>query len=87
MCRCGPLTHISCIRFEGKHRYFKQIAKVTGNFKNIAKTVAFRHQRYMTYHLSQPHNYLKQGVEVGPGMSSKILNSNGSIDINGHSKK
>lgn len=40
----GPLIHVSCLRFEAKHQYFKTIARASGNFKNIAKTLARRHQ-------------------------------------------
>ena len=52
ICRCGPLVKNWCMRFEGKHRYFKKMAQTLGNFKNIAKTVAIRHQRYMCYKLT-----------------------------------
>lgn len=40
----GPLIHVSCLRFEAKHQYFKTIARASRNFKNIAKTLARRHQ-------------------------------------------
>ncbi|XP_067300110.1 uncharacterized protein [Pseudorasbora parva] len=40
----GPLVHLSCLRFEAKHQYFKRVARVLGNFKNITKTLARRHQ-------------------------------------------
>ena len=57
------------MRYEAKHRYFKQIAKVIGNFKNIAKTVAQRHQRYMCYVLSNPLDYLSSEQVLGPVVS------------------
>lgn len=40
----GPLIHVSCLQFEAKHQYFKNIARTSCNFKNIAKTLARRHQ-------------------------------------------
>ncbi|KAL2096068.1 hypothetical protein ACEWY4_008216 [Coilia grayii] len=40
----GPVIHLSCLRFEAKHQYFKNIARTSCNFKNIAKTLAKRHQ-------------------------------------------
>jgi hypothetical protein len=40
----GPLMRFSCIRFEGKHNFFKQIAHITANYRNICKTMAQRHQ-------------------------------------------
>ncbi len=61
-----------CMRCEAKHRYFKQIAKVIGNFKNIAKTVAQRHQRYMCYVLSNPSDYLKSEQVLGPVVSLQL---------------
>ena len=42
------LMHAWCMRYEAKHKYFKGIANVIGNFKNVEKTVAFRHQRSIT---------------------------------------
>ena len=54
------------MRFEAKHRYFKQTAKVLGNFKNIAKTLASRHQRYMCYVLSSTDRFLLDDLEMGP---------------------
>lgn len=40
----GPLIPVSCLRFEAKHQYFKNIAGTSCNLKNIAKTLARRHQ-------------------------------------------
>jgi len=40
----GPLVNFWCMRFEGKHQYFKQVAKSTNSFINVAKTLAKRHQ-------------------------------------------
>lgn len=40
----GPLRNLWCMRFEGKHQYFKKMAVVSNNHKNIALTLAKRHQ-------------------------------------------
>ncbi|KAL1274383.1 hypothetical protein QQF64_027197 [Cirrhinus molitorella] len=40
----GPLRQLWCIRFEGKHQYFKRLAHSTCNFKNISYILAKRHQ-------------------------------------------
>lgn len=45
--KMGPLYFLWCMRFEGKHNYFKNLAKKYGNFKSIAKTLADQHQRFM----------------------------------------
>lgn len=67
--RCGPLVHIWCMRYESKHSYFKQLARITGNFKNIQKTLAYRHQRYMCYQLYQAEKYLCPRESCGKRVS------------------
>ena len=37
------------MRYESKNKYFKSIAVTLGNFINVEKTVATRHQRFMCY--------------------------------------
>jgi len=46
------------MRYEAKHSYFKQLARVMGNFKNISKTLAGRHQHYMCYEMINPSSYM-----------------------------
>ena len=41
----GPLILLWCMRFEAKHQYFKKLAHVVCNFRNIALTLAGRHQQ------------------------------------------
>ncbi len=40
----GPLRYLWGMRFESKHLYFKKLASVVRNFRNIEYTLAFRHQ-------------------------------------------
>ncbi|XP_047134788.1 uncharacterized protein LOC136071646 [Hydra vulgaris] len=40
----GPLRYLWCMRFEAKHLYFKKLASVIRNFKNIGYSLAKRHQ-------------------------------------------
>ncbi|XP_066583375.1 uncharacterized protein [Prorops nasuta] len=40
----SPLKHFWTLRFESKHKYFKNIVKHTQNFKNITKTLCQKHQ-------------------------------------------
>lgn len=50
--RCfGPLVGIWTTRFEAKHSYFKRVARHTNNFKNIALSLANKHQHLISYHL------------------------------------
>lgn len=41
----GPVIHMNMIRFEAKHKVFKEIIHYSPNFKNICKTLAIRHQQ------------------------------------------
>lgn len=41
----GPLTGMSCLRYELKNSFFKCSAHAVGNFRNISKTLACRHQQ------------------------------------------
>ena len=40
----GPLVRAWAMRFEAKHQQFKQIPKITKNFRNLPKTLSERHQ-------------------------------------------
>lgn len=33
-----------CMRFEQKHQRYKRLMHISGNFKNVSKTTAVRHQ-------------------------------------------
>ena len=66
--RCGPMTRYWCMRFEAKHNYFKDLAQKTKQFKNIAKSLAHRHQRLTCYNLSKSGSLVKsketpQGIQ------------------------
>lgn len=40
----GPLKHVWTLRFEGKHRYFKNVLKHSQNYKNITYSLSEKHQ-------------------------------------------
>ncbi|XP_041960308.1 uncharacterized protein LOC121718930 [Alosa sapidissima] len=40
----GPLKPLWCMRFEGKHQYFKRLSRNTCNYKNLCYTLSKRHQ-------------------------------------------
>ena len=46
------------MRYEAKNKYFKKIGTYIGNFKNLEKTVAFRHQRFMCHKMTCTTNFL-----------------------------
>lgn len=52
MIQCfGPLVSMWTMRFEAKHSFFKQIARHTNCFKNIALTLSTKHQLMLAFHL------------------------------------
>ena len=60
------------MRFEAKHKYFKKMAQTLGNFTNIAKSLANRHQRYMCYKMTCSVQFLKVPDTYGPGLLKPI---------------
>lgn len=58
--RCGPLIRQWCMRYEAKHSFFKHLSNILRNFKNVAKTLAVRHQHYMCYQMLNSDTFLRQ---------------------------
>lgn len=78
--KLGPLIQFWAMRFEAKHNFFKRVSNVTCNFRNICKTMAFRHQ------IAQCHNLMcgtvmSHNTEVGRGHSTFLANTEGVKDI------
>lgn len=63
--RLGPAIRYWCMRFESKHSYFKSLAHRVKCFKNIAKTLANRHQAMMCYYLSGDSTKFAKDAEYG----------------------
>ena len=57
----GPILHTWCMRYEAKHNFFKTQLK---SFKNITKTLAKKHQRYMALNLESINQCR---LTIGPG--------------------
>lgn len=58
----GPLINLWCMRYEVKHGYFKNLAAKYRNYKNLAVTLANRHQEMF----SNVQYCYNQGLECGP---------------------
>lgn len=56
----GPLSKLWCMRFEAKHNPFKRLAHSVCNFKNVSKTLAFKHQVQHMYHYKHSDNLAKK---------------------------
>ena len=73
MRKIGPLIHMWSMRFEAKHKVFKNTLK---NFKNITKSLAKKHQMAIGYHWeTSPLNH----VEYGPLKSFYVDNEVGDL--------
>lgn len=72
----GPLINCWCMRFEAKHKYFKNVIKRANNFKNPTKTAAEKHCLLMTYFLSN-YTFFNSEIDV---RNSNYTNRS-SIDI------
>ena len=67
-CRFGTLVKFWCMRFEGN--YFKDLAHRVKSFKNIPKTMAYRHQELVCYYVNSIHDnspFCKEN-KAGPGI-------------------
>lgn len=64
----GPLRNLWCMRFEAKHQYFKRIAYKLNNFKNVAKSLATRHQLRQCWELASG-DFLKEDPNSQSGTS------------------
>ena len=78
--KLGPLIQFWSMRFEAKHSFFKRISNTTCNFKNICKTMAFRHQMTLCYYLLSG-SVFKTETEVGPGHSTLLALMDGFGDV------
>ena len=62
----GPMSRMSCIRYEAQRNFFKKHPHAIGNFKNICKSLAFKNQLRHCSHFSKCREYL-DCIEVGNG--------------------
>jgi len=51
------------MRFEGKHKFFKKVIRDAHNFKNVAMTLALKHQRALSHQLDCS-SFFKLDVEM-----------------------
>lgn len=74
----GPLRHLWCMRFEAAHQYYKKMAKISNNFKNIAKTLAERFQFKQCFTFSSDNALGAEISCVGKQVHLKV----GSLPLN-----
>ena len=68
----GPLIRHWVMRFEAKHHFFKRSAVVTGNYTNVAKTLALRHQIEQTVILQQS-SIINPDVVINKGFQLDLI--------------
>lgn len=59
----GPLIDVWTMCYEGKHKFFKQVIRDTRNFKNVALTLAVKHQKTMGLYLDSSA-FFKPAVQI-----------------------
>lgn len=79
--KLGPLRQYWTIRFEAKHNFFKRISHVICNFKNIQKSLAFKHQIQLCHRFLTTASLCNDRCEVGPGTSVLLSSLEDSEDI------
>ena len=62
--RFGPLCRVWSLRFEGKHKDFKQICRRT-SYKNLLKTLTSYHQCRMAYIIQSSEIFASLHTSIG----------------------
>jgi len=84
MSEVGPLSRFWCLRFEGKHQRPKKLMHISGNFKNVPKSIATRHQLDCAYVLMRRTSELLacRQLVIGPGSITKLQEFSDGSTIN-----
>ena len=61
--RCGPPKHITCMRCEAKHQYFKRLVSQMNWIGDVANTLGRRHSRHLALEL---HLAKSKPTNLGP---------------------
>ncbi len=67
----GPLLPFWCMRFEGKHAYFKNVLRKINNFIYVPWSLSYRHQQWMCHKISSSKGELLK-LDVTASDSEKI---------------
>jgi len=80
MLRNGPLSHMWVMRYEAKHGYFKRLAHVVCNYRNVCKTLAHRNQMRQAVTWWKPAP-LGREVEIGTGTETLLTSHKEFLDL------
>lgn len=82
----GPLSRFWCLRFEAKHQRPKKLMHLSGNFQNVPKSIASRHQLDMAYSIlydrSNSSSCTMADLSVGPGHHVTLSELSEGSDLN-----
>lgn len=74
----GPLRHLWTMRFESKHRYFKNILRHSPNYKNILWSLSEKHQLLQALLMSHSSTYANK---IDAENATEFIPNNFSKDI------
>lgn len=62
--KMGPLKHMWTMRFECKHQFFTNAAQITYNFRNITRSLANKHQEYISLKKFAIQNQIEESKKI-----------------------
>lgn len=71
--RLGPLKHLSCFRFEAKHKQFKENAKAIRSRRNCPYTLALKHKLILSHRFLSKKGFSDR-LSLGPTLRQKLTN-------------
>lgn len=80
LARCGPPLMYWCMRFEAKHNFFKQVARVIHCFKNICRSLAKRSQLALASTVMTKTLFTSL-TTIGPAVATLICSLADSISV------
>jgi len=75
------IVYYCVLRFESKHQRCKKLLHISGNYKNVLKTCAFRHQHDVAFRCLMPQETLSD-VVVGTGSVVTLSELSDGCEIN-----
>lgn len=69
--RLGPLKHLSCFRFEAKHKQFKEHAKTIRSRRNCPYTLALKHQLILSHRFLSEKGFFDR-LNLGPTLHQEL---------------
>jgi len=78
--RLGPLKHLSCFRFEAKHKQFKEHAKTIRSRRNCPYTLALKHQLILSHRFFSKKGFFNR-LSLGPTLRQELIDLHDYLDF------